>query len=620
LLRNNYYQSNQPAGEYSFNDVMTASNPLVTPPTTGVGVASFLLGYGQNTNSTVVTPSFMANQLMYRSLYAGDNWQATRKLTLNLGVRWDIQGNWSERFNRLIDLLPGATSPVSSAMSAVTNPATGAPFGTIKGAITLVDTTARSGRNAINEGWTDFAPRVGLAYRVTDKTVIRTGYGIFYVPVDVAWNSAPHNLFINTFTQPWLATVDGIHPYNVLSNPFPAPTGVILPPGRNQTWINQQGVGVSASVPNNPYAYVQQWNFDIQRQLPDGTLIDIAYAGSKGTHLPMHSQDISQLPPADMPAADGSAGPAGYTATELGTSVTNPFYATNPNLITSGSLTAPTTTEAHLLYPYPQYDGVSLAEPDNRDSIYNSMQLKIEKRFGRGGSVLASYTISKLISDTNNEINWLGDAAPSWGDANAYNLHNERSLDGFDVPQRFVASYILDLPVGRGRKYGNNLAPAVNKFVSGWGIDGIITLQSGFPLSIGGAGVLSGIPADVGSPRATRTGKESLTSGPISARLNEWFNISTFSPTTTYTYGNDSRTEPDLRMDGQKNMDFALFKDTRFGPDEKLGLEFRAEFFNIFNRPMFGAPDTSCCGAGFGVVSSQYNLPRIIQFGLKFTF
>jgi hypothetical protein len=253
--------------------------------------------------------------------------------------------------------------------------------------------------------------------------------------------------------------------------------------------------------------------------------------------------------------------------------------------------------------------------------------MKIEKRFSHGGTVLASYTISKLISDTNNEINWLGDAAPNWGDVDAYNLHNERSLDGFDVPQRFVLGYVLDLPVGKGRKFGNNLNPVAQKLVGGWGIDGIVTLQSGFPLNIGGgSNALStaSIP-ESGGARVTRTGSESYTSGSTAARLAEWFNTSTFTNTTTFTRGNDSRTEPNLREDGEKNMDFAVFKSTKFGPDERFGLEFRTEFFNFFNRPQFSAPNTSCCtaaaqGGTFGVVSSQYNLPRLIQFALRFTF
>jgi hypothetical protein len=290
--------------------------------------------------------------------------------------------------------------------------------------------------------------------------------------------------------------------------------------------------------------------------------------------------------------------------------------------LVQGNLTQPTISAAQLLLPYPQYSDVSVAEPDDRDSIYHSFQMKIEKRFSHGGTLLASYTISKLISDTNNEINWLGDAAPSWGDVDAYNLHNERSLDGFDVPQRFVLGYVLDLPVGHGQKYGNSLSPVADKLVSGWGIDGIVTLQSGFPLNIGGgtnALCTAGIP-EIGGCRVTRLGPDTYTSGSTTSRLGEWFNTSNFANTTSFTRGNDSRTEPDLREDGEKNMDFAVFKNTRFGPDEKLGVEFRAEFFNFFNHPSFSAPNTSLGSGQFGVVSSQYNLPRLVQFALRFSF
>ncbi len=609
VLRNNYYQSNQPSGLYQFDAVMTEQNPLISPPNTGSGLASFLLGYGTNNNSNITTPSFMASQILYRSIYAGDTWQATKKLTLNLGIRWDLQGNWTERFDRILDWYPGATSPLSSAVSSVTNPATGQPFGTLKGAFALVKSSVRPDRTEANMPWVDFAPRLGLAYRVTDKTVVRTGYGIFYLPIDIAWNNAPHNLFNNTFVTPWLATLDnGVTPNNVFSNPFPA--GVIQPPGRNQAWIDRQGGGIGGPVYNNPSAYVQQWNFDIQREFPGSILIDIAYAGSKGTHLPMHSQDMNQLPVADLPG-----GSAGYTLNDLTRQVPNPFYG----MIQSGNLTAPTVQAAHLLLPFPQYDDVTISEPNNRDSTYHSMQVKVEKRFSRGGSILASYTVAKLISNTNNEINWLGDAAPGWGDSNAYNIRNEKSLDGFDVPQRFVLAYIVDLPVGKGRKWGNNLNPVANKLVSGWGMDGILTLQSGFPLAIGGSGQLGSVPSG-GGARATRTGKTRYTTGPLSARLNEWFDTSVFMPTPDYSFGNDSRTEPNLRGDGPKNLDLALFKNTTFGPDERMGLEFRAEFFNFFNHPMFNAPNTGCCGASFGVVNGQYNLPRVIQFGLRFTF
>jgi len=610
LLRNNYYQTNQPTGSYNFDYFATAANPLASGITTGNGIASFLLGYGSNSNGgDVVTPSQMANQIFYNAMYIGDTLQATKKLTLNLGVRYDLQGNWTERHNRILDWQPNAASPLAG----VVNPTNGLtiPSG-LKGAFALVDTTANPGRTEENMPLTEINPRIGLAFRVNDKTVIRTGYGIFYLPNDVSWNNAPHNLFINTYTTPWLTTVNNANvlPLNTFSAPFP--TGITQPPGRNQAFINADANGPSGPVSNNPGAYSQEWNFNIQRELPDGTLLDVAYAGSKGTHLPMHSQDFDQMPDANMPG-----GSAGYTAAQLTASVPNPYYG-----LVTGNLTSPTVSAGQLLLPFPQYSDVSVAEPNDRDSIYHSLQVKVDKRISHGGTVMASYTISKLISDTDNEINWLGDAAPSWGDTDAYNLHNERSLDGFDVPQRFVLGYVLDLPVGKGKKFASGISPAADKLIGGWGVDGIITLQKGFPLEIGGGSNALcnlGIP-NGGGCRVTRTGNESETSGSATSRLGEWFNTSTFVNTTSYTRGNDSRVEPDLRQDGEKNMEFAAFKKTTFGPDQRLGLEFRAEFFNVFNHPQFAAPNTSVGNANFGVVTSQYNLPRLIQFGLRLTF
>jgi hypothetical protein len=391
LLRNNYYQSNQPSGLYQFDAGMTAANPLNSPGTTsGVGVASFLLGYGNNTNSSVVTPSPMATQIKYFALYAGDTFQVTRKLTLNLGARVDLQGDWTERFDRQVVFLPNATSPLASTV--------GIPD--LKGEFGLVHSPLRSSRSPMDP-WRSVSPRIGVSYQVDRNTVVRTGYGIFYLPVDVRWNDAPHNLFINTFTQPWEASLDGgVTPNDVLSNPFP--TGIIQPMGRNQALINVQGAGLSAALSNNRAPYVQQWNFDIQRQLPGNTLVDVAYAGSKGTHLPMHSQDLDQLQAQFLPKGDQTQGAA--QAAFLLQQVPNPFIG----IVQSGSLaSAATVRRAQLLLPYPQFDDVSMAEPDNRDSMYHSFQAKFQKRFSTGASLLAAYTVSKLIDNTNSEINWL---------------------------------------------------------------------------------------------------------------------------------------------------------------------------------------------------------------------
>ncbi len=615
ILRNNYYQSNNPAGLFYLDARMTAANPTVGTPgsngTSGNGFASFLLGYGDHGNAT--EPARTADQNLYEAIYAGDTFQLTRKITLNLGVRVDLQGDWTERFNRIVVFNPSETSPIGAA----------AGMPNLKGAYDLVGSSQHSSRSAFSS-WNHASPRLGVSYQFDKNTVIRTGYGIFYLPVDIRWNDAPHNLFINSFSTSWLAVAsDGVSPKNALSNPFP--NGITPPFGRNQALINVQGSGNEAPVNGNPAPYAQQWNLDIQRQFPGNLLVDVAYAGSKGTHLPMHDQTLNQLAPQFLPksAAD---------VANLNAQVANPFAGNCPppntaactGPVQSGGVgTNPKVKRAQLLLPFPQFDNVAMAEPDNRNSIYHSMQMKVEKRFAAGAQVLASYTVSKLIDNTNSEINWLEASPVGWNDANVNNLRGERSLDAFDVSQRLVLASVLDLPFGKGKKFANNLNTIANKLVGGWGIDTIITFQRGFPIIIGGCpGLLSdsGVP-NVGCSRNTRTALSHLTSGSLDARLAHWFDPSVFTHTNDYSYGTDSRTEPNLRSDGIKNFDFAVFKNTKFGPDERLGAEFRAEFFNGFNHPQFSPPNSSCCGStSFGQVTSQYNLPRIVQFALRFTF
>ena len=615
ILRNNYYQSNNPAGLFYFDARMTAANPTVgtsgSNGNSGNGFASFLLGYGDHGNAT--EPAKTADQNLYKAIYVGDTYQLAKKITLNVGLRVDLQGDWTERFNRIVALDPTEKSPLVAA-----SPQVAAAFANLKGGYDLVASSRHSSRSAF-DSWNHVSPRLGVSYQFDKNTVIRTGYGIFYLPVDIRWNDAPHNLFINSFSTPFLGVAsDGVTPKNTLFNPFP--NGGITPPfGRNQALIDAQGNGLEAAVTNNPAPYVQQWNFDIQRQFPGNTLIDIAYAGSKGTHLPMHDQGINQLPSQFLPK---SAADVAF----LKQQVANPFAGnctgcTGP--VQSGGVgTNPKVMRAQLDLPFPQFDNVAMAEPDNRDSIYHSMQMKVQKRFAAGAQVLAAYSVSKLIDDTNSEINWLEASPVGWNDANPNNLRGERSLDAFDVSQRLVLASILDMPFGRGKKFGSNLNGVANKLVSGWGINTIITFQRGFPIIIGGCpGLLSesGLP-NVGCSRNTRTALSHQTSGSLDQRLTQWFDKSVFTHTDDYGYGADSRTEPNIRADGIKNFDFAFFKNTKFGPDEKLGAEFRAEFFNGFNHPQFSPPNSSFGSASFGRVTSQYNLPRVIQLALRFTF
>jgi len=626
ILRNNYYQSNDPAGLLQFDAKATAANPVNSnnplagsAGSTGNGFASFLLGYGSNNggigSNNVTEPARTADQVLYGGIYVGDTWQATRKLTVNAGARIDLQTDWTERHNRIVALDTTETSPLLAA-----DPALAAQFPNLHGGYDLVDSTRHPSRSAFGS-WNHISPRLGVSYQLDPNTVIRAGYGMFYLPVDVRWTDAPHNLFINSFSTLWDAVAsDGVTPKATLSNPFPG-SGITPPFGRNQELIDVQGNGNSAPVPGTKAPYAQQWNLNIQRQFPGNFLVDVAYAGAKGTHLPMHSQDLDQLQPQYLPkgAADVAA---------LTTLVPNPFAGNCTGctgVVQSGGVgTNSMVKAAQFLLPYPQFDDTSIAEVNNRDSSYNSLQVKVQKRFTAGAQILATYTVSKLIDNTNSEINWLEAAAPSWGDANAYNLRGERSLDGFDVPQRLVIAGVLDLPVGHGQKFAGDATGIKDKLISGWGMDTIITFQSGFPLSIGGCpGALSnsGIP-NVGCARATRTALSHLNSGSLDYRLQHWFDTSVFtagSP-TDYGYGTDSRTEPNIRSQGVKNFDFAFFKNTTFGPDNRLAVQFRAEFFNGFNRTQFNPPNTSFGSSTMGQITGQYNLPRVIQFALKFTF
>jgi hypothetical protein len=294
-------------------------------------------------------------------------------------------------------------------------------------------------------------------------------------------------------------------------------------------------------------------------------------------------------------------------------SVPNPFYG----LIANGTLAQPTVTYNQFLRPFPEYGGVNLIGRNLGDSIYHSFQLKLEKRFGAGGSLLVSYTNAKLISNVDSVTPWLevGQALPQ----NFYNLRGERSLAAFDTPQRLAASYVLDLPFGSGKRLLGNVRGVGGKLISGWGLDGVLTLERGFPLFITTSQNTSN--AFAGTARPNENGQDpAIHGGSAVSRLGKWFNTADFTQPAAFTFGNSPRTLPNVRSEGIGNLDFALFKTTRFGPEDKLALQFRTEVFNLTNRVQFGYPGMVFGTAQFGVISSQINQPRLIQLALRFIF
>lgn len=586
--RQNYGQTNNGTGGYNFNSTFTAADP-VKGTGGGLDFASFL--YGTPNAGSVQEPAFTAGQQIYDAGYLQDTFKATNRLTLTLGVRYEITFPWTERLNRVSVFFPGATSPLAAATGL-----------NLRGSLGLVASPQRLERSAVNTNYKEWSPHVGVAYMLGANTTIRAGYGIFWLPIDVNLFSAPDHDSINAITESMNTSLNGgVTPFNVLSNPFP--NGIIPPPQRSiDPNIPLYGQGITTQISNNPLGYVQQWNFDIQHQFSPSFFIDAGYVGSKGTHLPLQTQSFNWLPAQDL-ALQG----------QLLQTVANPFAGKVPS---TSPFSTSTISYGQLLRPFPQFQGVTFASQGSGDSVYESFQLKVQKTFGQGGTALLAYTNSKLIGDAESLSPWLESYGPAgvqyWG-----NLRLERSLASFDVPQRLVASYVVDLPVGKGRKFLSNAHGVLQAVAGGWGVDGTTTFQSGFPLALTTS---QNNTHDMGGGSRPNFNLGAcphgyFVSGSAESRLNQWFNTSCFAQPAPYTFGNVSRTMPNLRQDSLSNWDFALFKNFGFG--ERTKLQLRGEVFNLFNTPQFGAPNSSAGSANFGKVTSQANSPRLIQVAAK---
>jgi len=297
-----------------------------------------------------------------------------------------------------------------------------------------------------------------------------------------------------------------------------------------------------------------------------------------------------------------------------------PFSVNLPGSLGPGNL-----IQGQLDRPFPQYTGLNLNGQGCCGSTYHSLQATARRRFAGGGTLLVAYTNAKLLATADTLTSWLeGGGTGGVGQIQDWsNLKAERSLASQDVSQRLVISYVLDLPFGHGKKYLSGLQGVSDKLVSGWGIDGVTVFQRGFPLKIsyGGSTPLSSLGLGIGTLRpSVVSGCDKSASGSGGSRLNQWFNTACFVAPPLYGFGNESRVDSSLRQDGVKNFDFSMFKRTTFGPGERMNLEFRTEFFNLFNHPQFAAPNTTQVSPNFGHVTSTLGNPRLVQFGLKFAF
>jgi hypothetical protein len=686
----NYLQTNTGGGLISFGGSWTSLSPGIVGDGNGTGngedFADFLLGYGNGqgaafgnqTSGSLVISGPVSGKQTYRAFYFGDTWHATSKLTLNLGVRYELQGPWSERYDKMTYFNPAVTN------SSVTG-CNGTAGASCPGDLFLVKTGVNSSRNNLPLSKKEILPRLGFAYALDSKTVIRGGYGIFFIPNYVSFNANPYVDPVSSSTSNFFSSNDhGISPAatlntNTCAEPTPgggtlncvgagpfnqgtySPTGVpvtgannLTPvPGRNpqpnvSQYILTQNNFSATGYTVQKYGYLEQYNLDFQRQLPGGFFADVAYAGSHGVHLEQSNTNVNEISDGLIATAASQFATGGAAAVAINQPITGttvcgagqsavadncyPFSQSLPGGLGPGVLLA-----GQLSRPYPQYAGVNLNGFGCCGSNYNALQATVTRRFQGGGTLLVAYTNAKLMSNTDTLTSWLeGGTTGGTGAVQDWNnLKGERSLSSQDVPQRLIASYVLDLPFGHGKKFLSGLSGISNAAVSGWGLDGIMSLQRGFPVKIswgGGDALTSSGLLGSSTLRPDYVGgcDKGASGSSLSKERSTWFNTSCFTapsgnngnistPNNPWTFGNEPRVDATLRQQGVVNFDFAVFKRTTLY--DRLNLEFRAEFFDLFNHPQFGPPNGTATSPTFGVVTNTVNNTfRIVQFGLKFSF
>ena len=373
-------------------------------------------------------------------MYFNDTWHIADRLTLNLGLRYELQNPWTERHDRLSYFNPAAPSYLNQFLPVGSTPVMGDVF--------LVSPESRSN---VPLAKNNFGPRIGLTYGLTPKTIVRAGYGIFWIPSDVSFALNPINDMVNTPGTTYTGTVDGTHPYNTISLPFA--NGISPPPGRSlgtqgtQEFLTSVVQAITEVDPyHHPKGYDQQWNLSVERQLPAGFSLSAAYVGSKGTHLEQYSVQTDQISDALLGASCPPVcdrGKIGRHSVAVGAQ----SFSRRRNDPRSRCADHHRRAIASSLSPI---HWVELAGKDR--SPAPTIRFRSQRSADSPEPVRFSvaYTNSKLISNTDTLTSWLETNVGAIQDNN--NLQGERSLSSQDVPQRLVVSYVLDLPFGQGKK------------------------------------------------------------------------------------------------------------------------------------------------------------------------
>jgi Carboxypeptidase regulatory-like domain/TonB dependent receptor len=614
IHQQNYIQTNAPLGIFSFDSLGSSQcpNPDITV-CGGDGMASFMMGQldgGDPIGSTYEIEIQPATTSYQYAGFVQDNWKVIPKLTLNLGLRYDVNLPRTERFNRMNWFDPNVASPLV---------VPGLPA--LKGGEVFASPSERT--NWVTD-WKDIQPRFGFAYLLTPKTVIRGGYGIYFGQTRSGANGllSYGSQGFNQYTNPVTTYLnDGATPYLHLGNPFP--NGLLQPTGSSLGLLNDVGYGAIGPIRDSAYArtpYEQSWSLGFEREVGFGTVVSVHYLGKKGTRLYYNGGNNLNILPVSVesmsPTAIGNLG--NFVPNPFASVLTAPIYANSP-------LSSPTVQPFQLMLPFPQFTGVATDEPPSANSIYHALQIVVEKRYSNGLQLSASYTWSKSIDDSSiydGNLTWLTNTTGFLaGPQDPNKPWADRSLSTFDVPSSLKLNYSYDLPVGKGRPFLSSMPRALDLIIGGWRTAGIWTIHDGFPLAF--------IVADGGTPIFTYGAQRPNISGALEKSggsetnwINNYFaNPDVLQAPAAYTLGNMARTYGGVRSPFFFTTNLSIAKD--FGlsaKHEDMKLELRMEAENAFNHPVFGTPNTFVGDPNFGIISNTAVGPRQVQLALKFSF
>ena len=605
---------------------------------TGNGIADLLLGFPGNGSSSAITLSQVgsANFNMitaYHSGYLQDDFRATNKLTLNLGIRYEYEPGQKEENNKYA---VGFDKNIS-----YTFPCATATVGTCAQAHGGLVYAGQNGYpvHCCDLSKAKFSPRIGAAYEVNKGTVVRGGFGVFYSPFALVSNTTGYSQTtsstpIGTQVTAGVPT-SGVGASAPLANPFGGASNILQPSGNSLTYLTSVGSSISAQDFSRKYPVVLQYSFNLEQALPGGSSIQIGYIGSHSRNFPQNV-GVNQI-------SDGQLSQIAASGGISNTTVNNPYYTAS---VTNGTTSYPSTgtiasskvAPGQLILPYPQFPGgtgVTLIESVGY-SLYNALTVKFQKRY-HGLNVLSTYTWSS------NWDNFYGAASAyssslnsTTGPQDNYNLKAEYARAVNDIPNRFTLGLTYDLPVGRGKALLGNAPRWLDLLVGGYQVNTVSILQNGSPLtfqqsnlSASSFGGVAGFGGNVQRPALT--GANPCLSGQPQGRLNNYFNQSAFAATPAFTYSSMPRTLP-CQGPGYANTDLSINKSFKIG--ERVSAQFRAEALNATNTPEFSNPGLSFTAtqasatapavltptATTGIISGTVGFNRIIQLGGRISF